>query len=146
MDFSSDAAADVVTQAVIVELIAAEGSSYLEADLQYDPRDPCAVTIKFGSAQTEVSWTFARELLLSGLYEPTGDGDVHIRPHLDTEGRAVVIIEFHAPGGQALVQAHSRDIQLFVDRMTTAVEPGTEGQHMNVDHTIAAILVANAGE
>lgn len=141
-----DAAPNVVTQAVIVELIAAEGSAHLEAELQYDPRDPCAVTTKFVTARNEVSWTFARELLLSGLYEPTGDGDVHIRPCLDTEGRAVVIIEFHSPGGQALVQAHSRDVQLFVDRMTTIVEPGTEWQHLNVDRTIAAILVAHPGE
>ena len=146
MDYSRDAAPDVVTQALIVELITAEGSSYLEAELRYDPRDPCAVTTRFVTAQTEVSWTFARELLLSGLYEPTGDGDVHVRPGLDTEGRAVLIIEFHSPGGQALVQAHSRDVQLFVDQMTTIVEPGTEWQHMNVDHTIAAILVANPGE
>ena len=39
----------------------------------------------------EVCWTFARELLLDGQYEPTGDGDVHVWPCLSPRGDAVVI-------------------------------------------------------
>ena len=37
-------------------------------------------------------WVFARGLLLRGVYEPVGDGDVQVFPSVDAEGRAVVAL------------------------------------------------------
>ncbi len=143
MDYSMNTAPLVVSQAVTLDLIDPTGASTpLEAELQYDPRDPYAVTTVFMTGRSQVRWTFGRELLASGLYEPSGDGDVHVWPCLDAQGHAVVIIELCSPDGEALVQARTTDLSAFVDRMSKAVAPGSESEHLDLDAAIAAILQA----
>ena len=61
--------------------------------LTMDPGKLEAATTVFMTGTNTVRWTFGRELLCEGLYEPSGDGDVHVWPCLDSDGRAVVIIE-----------------------------------------------------
>ena len=145
MDFSMNTAPLTVTQAVTLELIDQTGAvTPMDAELHYDPRDPYAVTTVFITGTTTVRWTFGRQLLSDGLYEPTGDGDVHVWPCLDSEGRAVVIIELCSPDGEALVQARTTDLSSFVERMAGAVQPGEESAHVDVEATIAAIFAAEA--
>jgi hypothetical protein len=145
MDQSMNITSLSVTQAVTLELIDAQGQvTPLEAELRYDARDPYAVTTTFATGQGLVSWTFGRELLTEGLYEPAGDGDVHVWPCLDTAGHAVVIIELCSPDGEALMQARSGELSAFVHRMNRTVEPGAEAEHLDVDAAIAAILQADA--
>jgi hypothetical protein len=145
MDYSMDTAPVAVTQAVTLELIDPTGAiTPIEAELQYDPADPYAVTTVFMTGSSQVRWTFGRDLLIEGLYEPSGDGDVHVWPCLDSDGHAVVIIELCSPDGEALVQARTGDLSTFVDRMTAAVEPGTESGHVDVDAAITAIFSAEA--
>ena len=135
----------VVTQTVTLELIDATGAaSPLETEFSYDPRDPFAVTATFLTVAGQVRWTFGRDLLIGGLYEPTGDGDVHVWPCLDNEAHSVVIIELCSPDGEALVQARSADMSTFVERMTAAVAPGAESAQLDVDGAIAAIFAAEA--
>ena len=143
MDFSMNTAGLTLAQPVSLELIDPTGAvTPIEAELHYDPRDPYAVTTVFMTGTSQVRWTFGRELLSEGLYEPTGDGDVHVWPCLDSEGRAVVIIELCSPDGEALVQARTGDLSSFVERMNAAVEPGNESDHFDMDATITAILDA----
>jgi hypothetical protein len=144
MEYSMNTAPLTVTQSVTLELIDPTGAiTPLDAELHYDPRDPYAVTTVFMTGATTVRWTFGRELLSEGLYEPSGDGDVHVWPCLDSEGHAVVIIELCSPDGEALVQARTGDLNSFVERMSKAVEPGNESAHLDVDATIA-IFAAEA--
>ena len=141
MDFSMNTAPLTVTQSVKLELIDPTGAvTPIDAELHYDPRDPYAVTTVFITGTSTVRWTFGRE----GLYEPCGDGDVHVWPCLDSDGRAVVIIELCSPDGEALVQARTGDLSGFVERMSKAVAPGAESTHLDVDGTIAAIFAAEA--
>ncbi len=145
MDYSMDTAPLIVSQAVTLDLIDSTGTSTpIEAELQYDPRDPYAVTTVFMTGRSQVRWTFGRDLLTAGLYEPSGDGDVHVWPCLDSDGHAVVIVELCSPDGEALVQARTGDLSAFVDRMSKAVVPGTESEHLDLDATIAAIFAAEA--
>lgn len=145
MDHSMNTASPAVTQPVSLDLIDATGSATpIEAELQYDPRDPYAVTTVFMTGRSEVRWTFGRDLLAGGLYEPSGDGDVHVWPCLDADGHAVVIIELCSPDGEALVQAKTTDLSVFVERMSRAVVPGRESEHIDVDAAIAAIFEAEA--
>lgn len=147
MDYETNAPALAVTQAVTFAIIdATGGSTPLEAELQYDLADPYAVTIAFTSGQTQVSWRFSRDLLTMGLglYTPSGDGDVHIWPCFDDYGRAVVMIELCSPAGDALVEARAADLNIFVERMSAAVPPGTESAHVDVDAMIAAIFAGEA--
>jgi Streptomyces sporulation and cell division protein, SsgA len=144
MDFSMNTAPLTVTQSVTLELIDPTGTvTPIEAELHYDPRDPYAVTTVFLTGASQVRWTFGRELLCEGLYEPSGDGDVHVWPCLDSDGHAVVIIELCSPDGEALVQARTGDLSSFVDRMNKAVPLGTESSHVNMDAVIDAILRTN---
>ncbi|WP_162529860.1 SsgA family sporulation/cell division regulator [Nocardioides caldifontis] len=134
-----------IKQVVTLELVdAAGGVTPLETELGYDPRDPFAVSATFNTIAGDVRWTFGRDLLIAGLYEPTGDGDVHVWPCMDNEGEPVIIIELCSPDGEALVQARTADITAFVERMTAAVAPGAEADFMDVDAAIAAIFAAEA--
>ncbi|GAB2757219.1 SsgA family sporulation/cell division regulator [Nocardioides pakistanensis] len=141
MDYSMNTAPVIVSQSVTLELIDSTGTATpIEAELQYDPRDPYAVTTVFITGRSQVRWTFGRDLLASGLYEPSGDGDVHVWPCLDADGHAVVIIELCSPDGEALIQARTGDLSVFVDRMTKAVAPGSESEYLDLDAAINAIL------
>ena len=145
MEYSMNTAPATVTQPVRLELIDASGAATpLEAELRYDATDPFAVTTVFMTGHSEVRWTFGRDLLAEGLYEPAGDGDVHVWPCLDSNGHAVVIIELCSPDGEALVQARTGDLRAFVDRMNKAVKPGSESELLDIDATIASIFAAEA--
>jgi hypothetical protein len=145
MDYSMNTAPLIVSQAVTLDLIDSTGAATpIDAELQYDPRDPYAVTTVFMTGRSQVRWTFGRDLLAAGLYEPSGDGDVHVWPCLDAEGHAVVIVELCSPDGEALVQAKTGDLSAFVDRMSKAVAPGSESEYLDLDAAIAAILESDS--
>jgi hypothetical protein len=137
--------AGTVTRTITLELIDSTGAATpLETQLSYDSRDPFAVTATFMTVAGQVRWTFGRDLLIGGLYEPTGDGDVHVWPCLDNQSHSVVIIELCSPDGEALVQARTVDVTAFVEQMTTAVPVGDEGAYLDVDAAIAAIFTSDA--
>jgi hypothetical protein len=143
MDYSMNTAPATVTQPITLELIDSAGTATpIEAELRYDAADPYAVTAVFMTGAHRVQWTFGRQLLADGLYEPAGDGDVHVWPCLDSGGHAVVIIELCSPDGEALVQARTGDLSSFVERMNNAVAQGTESSLMDVDALISAIFAA----
>jgi hypothetical protein len=148
MDFNTNiksTATTTVSQLVTLELIDATGAGTpLETELSYNPADPFAVTATFMTVAGQVRWTFGRDLLIGGLYEPTGDGDVHVWPCLDNDAHSVVMIELCSPDGEALVQARTSEITAFVERMTAAVTPGAEAAHLDIDSAIAAIFAAEA--
>lgn len=118
-------------------------TSCLGATFHYDPADPVAVTMVVDSIAGPVLWTFARELLLEGRYEPTGDGDVHVWPCLDTAGAAVVIVELDAPNGGTLLQFPARAIHEFVSASLAAVPAGTE--QLDVDAWLVQLLAGAEG-
>ena len=147
MDFNviKHTAPTLVSQVLLLELIDPSGAvAPLETELTYDPADPLAVSATFGTIAGQVRWTFGRDLLIEGLVEPVGDGDVHVWPCLDNDGNSVVIIELCSPDGEALVQGRTHDIAGFVERMTRSVAPGAESSLIDVDAAIAAILTADA--
>jgi hypothetical protein len=131
-------ALSTATTAVQVTQTDADADLCLGAEFRYDPADPWAVTMVIESISGPVRWTFARELILSGLFEPTGVGDVHIWPCLNTDGAAVVIVELQAPAGVTLLQFPSRAVHQFVSASLAAVPEGTE-QH-DVDAWLALLL------
>jgi hypothetical protein len=135
-----------LAQTVAVELIDGEGWSSAAAELRYDCSDPYAATIVFHVSDRQISWTLARDLLANGLYEPTGDGDVHVRPGVDEAGHASVLVELSSPQGRALVQARSRDVREFVEKMTATVRPGRELEYLDIDAAIDAILLRTPTE
>lgn len=147
MSYSWRDASGVIAQTVPVDLIDDDGDPLPgAAELVYDPVDPYAVTVTFLGEETNVSWTFGRDLLVDGTYRPAGHGDVRLSPCLDIEGRATVMLELHAGGAVGVVQIRTGDLHSFLDRTTDAVRPGAESHHLDVDASLAEILVAHRGE
>jgi len=134
-----------VSRPVVLDLLDESGASIpIQSELRYDAADPYAVSMVFLTSTSQVCWTFGRELLSDGLFEPSGDGDVHVWPCLDSDGNAVVIIELCSPDGEALVQARTGDLSRFVAQMSNVVPAGSEPQYIDIDTTIAALLAAPA--
>lgn len=134
-----------VTRAITLELLDTNGTATpLAAELCYETRDPYAVAACFGTGLTNIRWTFARELLAEGLYDPTGDGDVHVWPCLDPRGHAVTIIELSSPDGEALMQARSEDVSDFLRRTEMVVPRGAEEQHLDIDGALDKIFASDA--
>lgn len=130
-------------QPVIADLCTIDGSTtQVLADLSFDSQDPCAVSIVFRAAPDPVRWTFSRDLVSSGVGEPTGDGDVHVWPWRDDSGLAVVMLELCSPDGDAMVQFQLHDVVSFVDRTYAAVPAGEESDHLDIDSVIAGIFRA----
>jgi hypothetical protein len=135
--------AQAITEPMRMEFVDTEGlSTPLDAEFEYDPADPFAVSILFTDEPAPVRWTFARDLLIEGYYEPTGDGDVHVWPCLNTEGCAVVILELSSPSGEVLVQVGARQLSRFIHQMTAMVPPGSEATIVDLDAEIARLLSA----
>ena len=135
--------AQAITEQMRLEFVDTEGlSTPLDAEFEYDPADPFAVSILFADEPAPVRWTFARDLLIEGYYEPTGDGDVHVWPCLNTEGAAVVILELSSPSGEVLVQVGSRPLAAFIHQMVAMVPAGSEGDLVDLDAEIAQLLSA----
>ena len=93
-----------------------------------------------GRGDASVTWSFARDLLAEGLYDPTGDGDVIVWPCLATDGKAVVVIELRSPHGMAMLQTPSRTVQRFVTDIFAAVPDGTESERIDVDEMVTHLL------
>ena len=139
-----NAAHHEIRHRLVLELVGPDGPSPLDAELRYDPADPYAVAMAFLKDGHEVLWVFARDLLLRGVTEPAGVGDVHVFPSVDLDGRAVVAIGLRGPTGEALLTGRTRDFLGFLAHTTRAVWPGTERDHqLDTDDAIAAILVGD---
>jgi Streptomyces sporulation and cell division protein, SsgA len=141
MDSARNTEPVTVARTLTMEQIDGAGDvAPMEVEFSYDPRDPYAVSLSFVTAEPSVRWTFGRDLLMEGMYEPSGDGDVHVFPSVEASGVAVVLLELVGPEGEALVKARTREVEPFVDDMCAMVPPSTESAHLHVDETIAAIL------
>lgn len=103
----------------------------------YDPADPYAITLAFGEDQGWVVWRFARDLVMEGLTQPTGLGDVRVRPDLD-ECSDVLVIELESPHGYAVIEMAREDAEIFIARTAKAVPPGTE--RIDIDAFIALVM------
>ena len=141
MDHTKNAEPVTVTRTVTMEQIDRTGATApIQVDLRYDARDPYAVSLRFAYAEQSVRWTFARELLMDGMFEPRGDGDAgRLEAGADVHV-AVVLLELVGPDGEALIQAGARELAPFVEEMRAAVPPGTEADHVHLDQAISEIL------
>ncbi|MFF7181744.1 SsgA family sporulation/cell division regulator [Streptomyces sp. NPDC008121] len=114
------------------------------ARLVYRTDDPYAVHITFHlGSEHPVDWTFARELLIEGVFRPCGHGDVRVWP-TKVEGREVVLMALSSPDGDALLEAPSAQVCAWLERTLRTVPSGTESERLGMDDGIAAILATTA--
>ena len=129
-------------------VLSPERSVPVATRLAYRTDDPYAVQITFHvGSRAPVQWTFARELLVEGVFRPCGNGDVRVWP-TKVDGRNVLCLALSSPDGEALVEAPSSPVAAWLERTLRAVAPGTEHEHerIGMDDGISQLLAPAAGE
>ncbi|MCZ7431445.1 SsgA family sporulation/cell division regulator [Streptomyces sp. WMMC1477] len=132
-------------------VLSPEHSASVPAKLLYRTDDPYAVHVSFhiGSAHP-VHWTFARDLLMEGVFRPSGHGDVRVWPLSPgpagrTPGRSVMCMALSSPEGEALLQAPSGPVAAWVERTLRLVPPGQESAELDLDEELGALLSEEPG-
>ncbi|MEU2561055.1 SsgA family sporulation/cell division regulator [Streptomyces longispororuber] len=120
----------------------------LPAELRYEVSDPYAVVLTLGpSTDWAVTWVFARALLAEGLRRPTGAGDVAVVPghrhHRHRHRPRSVRVVLRNGAGTALVGLAARDVAAFLRRAFALVPAGAEGDHVDLDGVIIALMGGN---
>jgi hypothetical protein len=118
------------------------GEAELDAELRYDPADPFAVSLAIGTECGEpVVWTFARDLLASGVQSPSGVGDITVEPDTmsadDDEKRIRITL---ATDCLATMLTTTSSVVEFLVETFEVVPSGTELDRVDLDAEIAALL------
>ncbi|MEU4276948.1 SsgA family sporulation/cell division regulator [Streptomyces tanashiensis] len=125
-------------------VLSPERSIPVPARLSYRTDDPYAVHITFHvGTDHPVNWTFARELLVEGVFRACGHGDVRIWP-TKVDGRSVILMALSSPDGDALLEAPSAQVSAWLERTLRAVAPGTESERLGIDDGLAELLATTA--
>ncbi|WP_149824834.1 SsgA family sporulation/cell division regulator [Streptomyces tailanensis] len=121
-------------------VLSPERSVPVPAKLGYRSDDPYAVHITFHiNSERPVHWTFARELLVEGVFRPYGDGDVRVWPR-KVSGRGVVLMALTSPDGDALLEAPAATVSAWLERTLRVVPPGSEQALLRIDDGLAELL------
>ncbi|MET8565579.1 SsgA family sporulation/cell division regulator [Streptomyces flaveolus] len=121
-------------------VLSPERSVPVPARLGYRSDDPYAVHITFHiDSEHPVDWTFARDLLVEGVFRPCGHGDVRVWP-AKADGRRVVLMALSSPDGDALLEAPVPQVSAWLERTLRAVPPGTEGGQLGIDDALDHLL------
>ncbi len=132
---------NVVERELEVKLVLSpERSVPVPARLSYITADPYAVHITFHiGSESPVHWTFARELLVEGVFRPCGHGDVRIWP-TRTGDRQVICVALTSPDGNALLELPSAAVAAWTERTLRVVPPGSESALLGLDGALAELL------
>ncbi|MER7106398.1 SsgA family sporulation/cell division regulator [Streptomyces sp. NPDC000229] len=121
-------------------VLSPERSVPVPARLIYRTDDPYAVHITFHvGSDHPVHWTFARELLIEGVFRPCGHGDVRIWP-TTLDGKPVVLMALSSPDGEALLEVPAAQVSAWLERALRVVPPGSESQQLGLDDGLAELL------
>ncbi|MER5430811.1 SsgA family sporulation/cell division regulator [Streptomyces sp. NPDC002588] len=121
-------------------ILSPERSIPVPARLSYRSDDPFAVHVTFHiNSEHPVHWTFARELLVEGVFRACGYGDVRVWP-TKAEGRSVVLMALSSPAGDALLEASAAQVSTWLERTLRVVPPGAEGEQLGLDEVLAELL------
>ncbi|MFF4400150.1 SsgA family sporulation/cell division regulator [Streptomyces sp. NPDC001480] len=121
-------------------ILSPDRSIPVPARLGYRSDDPYAVHITFHiTSEQPVNWTFSRDLLVQGVFRPSGQGDVRVWP-TRVEGRGVVLMALSSPDGDALLQAPSAQLSAWLERTLRAVPAGSEAERLGIDDALDHLL------
>ena len=112
----------------------------VNAVLEYQPRDPYAVTAVLLTKEGPISWVFARDLLDEGLVHEVGEGDVQVSPVRDGDGHSTLQLRLSSPDGVAVLEASTDGVLEFLARSYGLVPPGSEVAFLDTDALVAALL------
>ncbi|MFD0574623.1 SsgA family sporulation/cell division regulator [Kitasatospora gansuensis] len=132
--------APTVATSLDLQLVVAPGADVpVAACLRYDVRDPYAVFLDIHvGLDAPIVWTFARELLATGVREWAGVGDVTVHP--GPGGAQHVYVALRGESGGAVLRARSSDIGGFLWRTERLVPIGSERKHFDLDLLLCRLL------
>ncbi|MCT2591253.1 SsgA family sporulation/cell division regulator [Streptomyces sp. N2-109] len=112
----------------------------------YHTCDPYAVHVAFhiGSG-SPVLWTFARELLVEGVFRPCGQGDVRVWP-TRVESHGVLCLALSSPDGDALLEVPVPALSAWLESTLRAVPPSREHERLGIDDGLRELLSPTARE
>jgi Streptomyces sporulation and cell division protein, SsgA len=135
---------------VVVQVVIADGGVSGRGRLTvlrfgWHPDDPLAVSLLLSAqpdhpALPRGAWTVLRDFLHYGLEEPTGDGEVRIRPD---DARDRVWLELDRLGRPACVSVPRVTLRAFLDRTEREVASGSERSAEAVDALLARLLAGD---
>jgi hypothetical protein len=136
-----------LTDEVLPELVVDAGGAtgrgrVTSLRLSWRKADPLAVTVTLipkpeHPALPNGSWVVLRDFLRYGLEEPTGDGDVRLRPDPE-RGRLVLQLARGAHPCQVSVACDT--VRTFLDATEAIVPAGEEAGDAEIDALIARLL------
>jgi len=132
-----------ITTPLSLSVSTGSGEAELDGELRYDPADPFAVSLAIGIDCGEpVVWTFARELLSSGVSTPAGEGDITIEPDVldGFSGEDRVLRITLATDCMATMLAPADKVIEFLVETFAVVPTGSELDRVDLDAEIAALL------
>jgi len=130
-----------ITTPLTLTITTGGGEAELGGELRYDPNDPFAVSLAIGVECGEpVVWTFARDLLASGVTAPSGEGDITIEPDRSEDREERVLRFTLATDCLATMLASTDRIVEFLVETYALVPTGTELDRVDLDAEIAALL------
>ncbi len=125
-------------------VLSPERSIPVPSRLTYRTADPYAVHLTFHvTSDRPVTWTFARDLLVEGVFRAAGAGDVRVYPGRDG-GRSVVCLALSSPDGRALLRVPARVVSAWLERTLRAVPPGEEREWLALDEALKELLASGA--
>jgi hypothetical protein len=125
------------TEAIHAELVARhDGTTPVRSRWSYRAGQPFTVTAAFQTDRDRwVEWVFSRELLVEGLTDPAGVGDVRFRPLAD-RGLDMLVVEIESPEGYAMLELDRESVAGFLGATEDVVPLGAEQEHFDVDALI----------
>jgi hypothetical protein len=127
----------MTTEAVHTELVALyDGTTPVRSRWSFRADQPFTVTAAFQTDRDRwVEWVFSRELLVEGLDESAGVGDVRFRP-IEERGLRMLIVEIESPEGYALLELDHDSVADFLEATEEMVPLGSEDDHFDIDGLI----------
>jgi hypothetical protein len=130
----------MTTEAIHAELVALyDGTTPVRSRWSYHADQPYTVTASFHTERDRwVEWVFSRELLVEGLDESAGVGDVRFRP-IEERGLLMLVVEIESPEGYAMLELDHEAVAEFLMATEEVIPLGREGEHFDVDALIAEL-------
>lgn len=114
----------------------------VRVSFRYDPADPYAVQLLFHAESPggePIEWAFARDLLVAGMDEPAGLGDVRVWPWATPRGDFIALA-LSTPDGSSLFEVPRSMLVRFLRRTYAVVARGREFEHLDVDTAVDRLL------
>jgi hypothetical protein len=113
----------------------------VQARFSYDHSRPLEVRVEFvNDIGGAVTWVLSRDLLVTGLNRPSGDGDVRIWPPCQRHGGDSLWMFLQGRTGAALLEGRIEPLRAWLEETLRFVPFGTEGLSMDWDEAFAHVL------